>query len=76
MTTQKRIIEAFHIARRREPCNRVALIVAAVLHDAANGRGSNHHLGYDAQRICRRVRDRILRQREAGRDVTRIRLEI
>jgi len=73
MTTERRIIEAFHIARRREPCNRVALIIAASLHDAVNRH--NHHLGPDAQRICRRVRDRILRQRELGRDVTRIRLE-
>lgn len=75
MTTERRIIEAFHISRRRKPSNRLALIIAATLHDAATGR-TNHHLGPDAQLIARRVRDRILRQRELGRDVTRIRLEI
>jgi hypothetical protein len=76
MTTENRIIEAWRTSGRRRPCNRVALIIAATLHDAATKRGgTNHHLGPDAQAICRRVRDSILKRREWGRDVYNLRLE-
>ena len=38
-TTEQRIIDAFHTAGRRRPSNRIALIIAANLHDVANKRG-------------------------------------
>jgi hypothetical protein len=73
--TTNKFVDTFHTPGKRRPENRLAMIIAATLHDIVTGKGTDHHLGNEAYAMARRVRNSILRRRDLGRDITVIRLE-
>jgi hypothetical protein len=62
-TTARQIRECMELPHWRNPKRRVALLVAAALHDAVT---QHDQMGARTRRMCRTVRDRIIERLNDG----------